>query len=52
MRTETDVRPIARLREGLWVNVLCRLVYEVNWMPELSGESKWCWRLVQIEELG
>lgn len=51
MRMETEVRPVNRLRAGSWVEVLCRLVYEVSWMPELHGESKWRWRLVQIEEL-
>jgi hypothetical protein len=51
MRIETDVRPVVRLRAGRWVEVLCRLFYEVNWMPELSCEPKWCWRLVRIEEL-
>jgi hypothetical protein len=50
MRAETEVRPVARKRGGQWVDVMCRLIYEVSWKPELSGESKWCWRLVRIEE--
>ena len=51
MRTETEIRPVARLRAGRWADVLCCLVYEVSWMAELSGEYKWRWRLVRIEEL-
>jgi hypothetical protein len=51
MRTETDVRLVARLRGGQWVDIMCRLIYEVSWKSELRGESKWCWRLVRIEEL-
>jgi hypothetical protein len=51
MQIKTDVRLVARLRGSGWADVLCRLVYEVNWRPELAGESKWCWRLLQIEEL-
>jgi hypothetical protein len=46
------VRLVARLRGGRWVDVLCRVVYEVSWKPELATEPKWCWRLLQIEELG
>jgi hypothetical protein len=51
MRTEIDVRTVARLRAGCWIDVLCRLIYEVKWMPELSSEPKWRWKLVRIEEL-
>jgi hypothetical protein len=51
MRMEIDIRPVARLRAGHWVNVVCRLIYEVSWMPELAGEFKWRWRLVRIEEM-
>jgi len=51
MRTETEIRPVARLRGGRWADVLCCLVYEVSWMSELSGEYKWRWHLVRIEEL-
>jgi hypothetical protein len=52
MQIKTDVRLVARLRGGRWVDVLCRVVYEVSWKPELANEPKWCWRLLQIEELG
>ena len=51
MRTETEVRILDRMRGGCRKSVLCRLVYEVSWMPELRDEPKWRWQLTRIEEL-